>query len=132
MNERKFRYDFNDTINPMRNCGADIKTTIHYLLPCRLYLVQRVDVLNGVYEWDSTLQSSSEDQLLIVLLYGSEKSALNVNKQIIGLIVNFLKASERFAQPLFWLTKFLNFSNYIFLLSINSLFFFYVIVQGWL
>ena len=132
MNEHKFRYDFNDTINPMRNCGADIKTTIHYLLPFRFYLVQRVNVLNGVYEWDSTLQSSSEDQLLTVLLYGSENIALNVNKQIIGLIINFLKALERFGQPLLWTTKFKNFSNYVFLLSINLLFFLYVIVQGWL
>ena len=95
--------NFNGTINPMCNCGAAIETTVHYLLRCRLYSVQRVELLYGVYKLDSTLQNSSEDRLLTVLLYGSEKYALNVNKEIIRLTISFLKASERFVQPLFGL-----------------------------
>ena len=63
--------------------------------------VQRAEVHSGVYKLDFTLQNSSEDQLLIVLLYGSEKFALNVNKEIIRLTIGYLKASERFVQPLF-------------------------------
>ena len=82
LNEHKFRNNFNDTINLMYNCGAATETTIHYLLRCRLYSVQSPELLNGVYRLDSTLQNSSEDPLLIVLLYGSEKFTLNVNKEI--------------------------------------------------
>ena len=85
----------------MCNCGAATETTIHYLLRCRVYLIQRVELLNGVYKLDSTLQNSSEDQLLTVLLYGSEKYALNVNKEILRLTISYLKASERFVQLLF-------------------------------
>ena len=48
----------------MCNCGADVEANIHYLLRCRLYSVQRVELLNDVYELDSTHQNSSEDQLL--------------------------------------------------------------------
>ena len=47
----------------------------HYLMRCRLYSVQRAELLDGVYKLDSTLQNSLEDQLLTVLLYGSEKFA---------------------------------------------------------
>ena len=82
LNEHKFRQNCNDTINLMCNCGAATETTIHYLLRCRLYSVQRAWLLNGVYKLDSTLQNSSEDQLLTVLLHGSEKFVLNVNKEI--------------------------------------------------
>ena len=82
LNEHKFRNNFNDTINLMYNCGAATETTIHYLLRCRLYSGQSPELLNGVYRLDSTLQNSSEDPLLIVLLYGSEKFTLNVNKEI--------------------------------------------------
>ena len=32
LNEHKFRHNFNDTINPMYNCGAAAETTIDYLL----------------------------------------------------------------------------------------------------
>ena len=62
----------------MCNCIADIGTTIHYILLWRLYSVQRVELLNGVYKLGSTLENSSEDQLLTVLLYGSEKFALTL------------------------------------------------------
>ena len=62
----------------MCNCSADIGTTIHYILLWRLYSVQRVELLNGVYKLGSTLENSSEDQLLTVLLYGSEKFALTL------------------------------------------------------
>ena len=85
----------------MCNCGAAAKTTVPYLLRCRFYSVQKADFLNGAYKLDSILQNSSEDQLLTVLLYGSENFALNVNKEIIRLTISYLKASERFVQPLF-------------------------------
>ena len=63
--------------------------------------VQEVVLLDGVYKLNSIFQNSSEDQLLAVLLYGSKKYALNVNKEILRLTITYLKASERFAQPLF-------------------------------
>ena len=85
----------------MCNCGVASGTTIHYLVRCRYCSVQRVERLDGVYKLDSTLQNSSEDQSLTVLLYGSEKYALNVNKEILRSAVSYLKACEPFIQPLF-------------------------------
>ena len=96
-----FRHNFNDTINPICNCGAATETTIDYILRRRLYSFQRAELLDGVYKLDSTLPNSLEDQLLTVLWYGSEKYALNVNKEIIRLTISSVNASERFAQPLF-------------------------------
>ena len=55
-----------------------------------------VKKLNGIFKLDSTLHKPLEDQLLTVLLYGSEKFALNVNEEIIRLAISFLEASERF------------------------------------
>ena len=52
LNERKFRHNFNDTINPMCNCDAATETTIHYLSRYRLYSIQRAEVLNGAYKLD--------------------------------------------------------------------------------
>ena len=60
----------------MCNCGAATETTIHYLLCCQLYSVQRVQLLNGIYNLDSTFLHFPEDQLLTVLLYGCEELAL--------------------------------------------------------
>ena len=85
----------------MCNCIAATETTIHYLLRYQLYSVPRVELLDGVHKFDSTLQNSSEDQLLTVLLYGCEKYASNVNKEILRLTISYLKASQRFFQTLF-------------------------------
>ena len=85
----------------MCNCRVATEATIHYLLRYQLYSVPRVELLDGVHKFDSTLQNSSEDQLLTVLLYGCEKYASNVNKEILRLTISYLKASERFVQILF-------------------------------
>ena len=65
----------------MCNCIAATETTIHYLLRYQLYSVPRVELVDGVHKFDSTLQNPSEDQLLTVLLYGSEKYASNIKKR---------------------------------------------------
>ena len=78
-------------------CGAATEISIHYLLCYQLYSVPRVELLDGVHKFDSTLQNSSEE----VLLYCSEKYASNINKEILRLTISFLKAYERFVQTLF-------------------------------
>ena len=62
----------------MCKCGVATEATIHY----QVYSVPRVELLDGIHKFDSTLQNSSEDQLLTVLLYGSEKYPSNVKKEI--------------------------------------------------
>ena len=101
LNEHNFKHNFNDTTNLIGNCGAATET-IHYLLRCQLYSVQSVELLNGLYKLDFTLIESSEDQVLTVIFYGSEKFALNVNKEIVRLTISYLKDSEHLPQPLFW------------------------------
>ena len=59
-------------------------------LRSRLHSFQGAELRGGVNKLDSTLQNSSEDQLLTVFLYVSEKYALNVNKEIIRLTISFL------------------------------------------
>ena len=107
LNEHNFRHNFNDAINPVCNCGAATERTIHYPLRCQLYLVQRAELFNAVYKFDSTLQNSFEDQLLTLLLYGSEKFALNFNKEIIRLIGSYLQ----------YLYLFFSFSFFLFIYS---------------
>ena len=89
----------------------------------QLFITSCVGDFDGAYKLDSTLQNSSEDQLLTVLLHGFEKFALNVNKKIIRLIVSYLKVSGRFVQSFFWPTTFvfIFFFLFFFFLSIHLL-----------
>ena len=51
----------------MCNCRVATEETIHYLLHYQVYSVPRVELLDGVHKFDSTIQNSSEDQLKTVL-----------------------------------------------------------------
>ena len=84
------------------NSGADIEKAIHYLWHCQLYSVQKVELLHGVYKLDFALQNSSEYHLITNLSNSSEISSMkNLNKEIVFLIINFLKTSEHFLNPCF-------------------------------
>ena len=107
----------------MLNCGADIEKAIHYLWHCQLYSVQRVELLHGVYKLDSALQNSSENHLITNLSNSSEISSMkNLNKEIVFLIINFLKTSERFFELLFGTSICIYRLYFLFFLFINVLF----------
>ena len=71
----------------MCSCGFEPETTDHYLLRCKLYTDLRLDLLNDIF---------SEDQLVNVLLFGSENFTLDANANILRRTIAFLKATERF------------------------------------
>ena len=101
LNEHKFRHNFKDTINPMCSCGFKPETSDHYLLRCKLYTGLRLDLLNDIYTINQSLKNFSEDQLVNVLLFGSENFTLDANVNILRRTIEFLKATERFKSLLF-------------------------------
>ena len=46
LKEHKFRHGFADMINPTCACGADVKTTEHFLLHCHFYSTQRLELVS--------------------------------------------------------------------------------------
>ena len=85
----------------MCSCGFEPETTDHYLLRCKLYTDLRLDLLNDIYTINQSLKIFSEDQLVNVLLFGSENFTLDANANILRRTIEFLKATERFNSLLF-------------------------------
>ena len=56
----------------------------------------RLDLLNDIYTINQSLKNFSEDQLVNVLLFGSENFTLDANANILRRTIEFLKATERF------------------------------------
>ena len=70
LNEHKFRHGFKDKLNPLSNCGAEVKTTEHFLLHCQLYSNNRSELFDKIIKVDQQfLNIIAKDQVL-VLLYG--------------------------------------------------------------
>ena len=101
LNEHKLGHNCRATIDPMRSCGLEPKTTLQYLLRCKLYSDLRTELLNDICTLNPTLKKLSHEKLLNILLYGSEDFSFKTNKKIIKSTIKFLKTSERFIGPLF-------------------------------
>ena len=85
----------------MCSCGFEPETTDHYLLPCKLYIDLRLDLLNDIYNTNQSLKNFSEDQLVNVLLFDSENFTLDANANILRCTIEFPKATERVTSFLF-------------------------------
>ena len=62
--------------------------------------MNRSKLLKNVYNLDQTLRNYGDDHLIHILLYGSEKSNFNLDKDIINLKICYLKDTERFDENL--------------------------------
>ena len=52
--EHKFKYSFQDTLNPFCLCGLDVQTNTHFRLYCLLFSNQRCTLLSTVNDIDSS------------------------------------------------------------------------------
>ena len=101
LREHKFKHSFQDTLNPICNCGEDIETTSHYLLHCPDYLHERKTLLNTVSCIIPNIFDFNNDQLTEILLYGKEDLDNINNTSILYAIINCLIETKRFDTQLF-------------------------------
>ena len=102
--EHKFKHNFQDTLNPICNCGKDIETTSHHLLHCPNYLYERKTLLKTVSCIVPNIFHFNKDQLTEILLYGKEDLDNINNTRILDATINYLTETKRFNEELFWLT----------------------------
>ena len=104
LREHKFKHSFQDTLNPICNCGEDIETTSHYLLHCPDYLHERKTLLNTVSCIVPNIFDFNNDQLTEIFLYGKEDYDNINNTSILDATMNYLTKTKRFNAELFWWT----------------------------
>ena len=75
-------------------CSSDFdpETKYHYLLRCKPDL--RLDLLSDIRTINQSVKNFSEEQLVNVLLFGSENFTLDTNGNILRRTTEFLKATE--------------------------------------
>ena len=83
----RLRLDFShpnehDIINPMCSCSKEPETTLHDPLRCNLYSISRLELLNNICALKGSLENSSEETLLRILLYGAEDFTSQMNSEI--------------------------------------------------
>ena len=101
LREHKFKHIFEDTLNPICNCGEDIETTSHYLLHCPEYLQERKTLLNTISCIVPKIFDFNNDQLTEILLYGKGDLDNINNTSILDATINYLIETKRFNAQLF-------------------------------
>ena len=110
LNQHKFRHGFNDTINLMCPCGTDVETTEHFLLRCHCFSTQKSELFDYLYRLDLSFSKLNTKEKVAYLLYGSRNNSSSLNKEVIKLVIKFLKSTDRFNKALIffdqWNVKF--------------------------
>ena len=101
LREHKFKHNFQDTLNPICNCGEDIETSCHYLLHCSLYTNERLALLNIIQGIDKSILELTDSHIVEVLLYGRKLLDISSNTNILNATIDFLLETKRFDERLF-------------------------------
>lgn len=94
----KFRHNFLDTPNNICDCTLNCESTKHYFLECPLHRVPRTFLLNSINPLLllNDLEDISNDQLVLLLLYGHESLTYYENRLVIKSTIKFIKDSSHF------------------------------------
>ena len=109
MRYHKFRYNFQDCINPICACGLDRETTTHFLLHCPLFQSARQYLLRlrliipqylNIKKIDESILKKLDKLITKTLLYDNDKFDMSRNKSIILSTIEFIVSTERFGNSL--------------------------------
>ena len=101
LKEHKCRHNFQDSIDPMCNCGSGIETTIHFFLHCTNFNTQRQNLFDKIATIDTNILTENDDSIVSVLLSGKQNCEKSCNKSIINATIEFILSTERFSNSLF-------------------------------
>ena len=73
LNEHKFRYNFQDCLNPLCSCSLEIEDTTHYLLHCQNFSNNRYDLVNSVKSIIPSFESLTGNNRIDILAYGDAR-----------------------------------------------------------
>ena len=100
LREHKFRHNFLDTLNSLCSCSLEIESTKRYLLRCPFYTPIRKTLIDNITNAIGPISHLSDDKLVNLLLYGSDRYNTEQNSFVLKNTIAFLKSSERFYIPL--------------------------------
>ena len=106
LREHKFKHSFQDTLNPICNCGNYVEPAIHFFLHCPLYSNERRPFLSSSDNIDHQLLDNTNFSLTQTLLFSNTTFNAKENTKIINLTIDFVLSTKRFDEPLLWIVSF--------------------------
>ena len=82
LRDHKFRHCFQDTQNPLCDCGNDTETITHFFLHCPSFRTSRQILLNNIRNINKRILPHGEDHLVKTFLYRNPSCNLTINRLI--------------------------------------------------
>ena len=101
LREHKFKYNFQNCLNPLCSCGLSIESTSHFLLHCLIFHDKRHTLLSTLNNIDSKILESNDSYLTQTLLFGSTSFDSETNTLVLNATIDYILSTERFEEPLF-------------------------------
>ena len=101
LRDHKFKQSFQDSLNPICNCGVDVETTTHYLLHCPLFSDERLILINNIQNIDNNILNLNDSRFSEVLLFGNSSFNKTKNTSVLNTTIEYIVSSKRFEVPLF-------------------------------
>ena len=86
-------------------CGTDVETTENFLLRCCCFSTQRSELFDYLYRLDPSFSKLNAKDKVAYLLYGSRSNSSSLNKEVIKVVIKFLKSTGRFNKLLIFVTN---------------------------
>ena len=100
LREHKFKYNFQNCLNPLCSCGSSIESTSHFLLHCPIFHDKRHTLLSTLNNIDPKILESNDSYLTQTLLFGSTSFDSETNTLALNATIDYILFTERFEEPL--------------------------------
>ena len=114
LHEHKFKYNFQNSLNPPCSCGSSIESTSHFLLHCLIFHDKRHTLLSTLNNIDSKLLESNDSYLTQTLLFGSTSFDSETNTLVLNATIDYRLFIYWTSRGLLHLTVFVFFVLFLF------------------
>ena len=88
--ENKFKRSFQDSINPLWNCGYEVESTVHFSFHCSLFTNERWTLFSTLHNIDSKLFDNTDSLLTNIFLLGKKSLDTDQNTAILNTTMGFI------------------------------------------
>ena len=95
LREHKFKYNFQNCLNPLCSCGSSIELTCLFLLHYPVFHDKTHTLLSTLNTIDSKILESNDSYLTQTLLFGSTPFDLETNRLILNGAIDYILSTKR-------------------------------------
>ena len=90
LREHKFKHSFQDMLNPLCNCGKDVKSSTHFLLQRPSYIKERCTLMRNLNRINPRISQTSLQLLANTLLFGNWSYSDKTNTHIPNATIDYI------------------------------------------